>query len=258
MNKIKIAFFDIDGTLIDFHKKEISEKVLETLGRLKEKGVILCLATGRSPLVLPHFQGIEFDAFLTYNGSYCFDAEKEIFSNPIPQEDIRQLIKNAKAIKRPVSIATKERLAANGVDQDLLDYFGIAGLQVEVADDFDKLLQEEIYQMMMGCYESEYPYMMKDIKNARIAAWWNRAVDIIPANGGKGKAVEKVLEYYHFDKSEAIAFGDGNNDIEMLKSVGTGVAMGNGSEQLKAVADDVCGHVAKDGIYHYCLDHGLI
>ncbi|HIR87077.1 MAG TPA: HAD hydrolase family protein, partial [Candidatus Limivicinus faecipullorum] len=57
---------------------------------------------------------------------------------------------------------------------------------------------------------------------------------------------------------KAIAFGDGNNDIEMLQTVGTGIAMANASEQLKAVADKVCGHVAQDGIYHYCLEQGLI
>ena len=140
----------------------------------------------------------------------------------------------------------------------MVDYFAHANLEVEVADDFNTLLQEKVYQVMMGCYESDYTYMMKDIRNAKITAWWNRAVDIIPADGGKGKGIEKVLEYYHFDKSEAIAFGDGNNDIEMLQSVGTGVAMANGSDQLKVVADDVCGYVAEDGIYHYCLGHGLI
>lgn len=139
-----------------------------------------------------------------------------------------------------------------------MDYFGHAKLEVEVADDFDSLLQEDVYQIMMGCYESEYAHMMKDIRFSRITAWWDRAVDIIPADGGKGKAVEKILEYYHFDRSEAIAFGDGNNDIEMLQSVGTGVAMANGSERLKAVADDVCGHITEDGIYYYCLEHGLI
>ncbi|ACZ07278.1 Putative bifunctional phosphatase/peptidyl-prolyl cis-trans isomerase [Sebaldella termitidis] len=258
MKKIKIAFFDIDGTLIDMNTKRISEKMLETLVRLKENGIILCLATGRSPMALPHFKKVEFDAFLTFNGSYCFNSEKTIFSNPIPTEDIKQLIKNATEIGRPISVATKERLGANGADQDLVDYFAHANLEVEVADDFDTLLQEKVYQVMMGCYESDYTYMMKDIRNAKITAWWNRAVDIIPADGGKGKGIEKVLEYYHFDKSEAIAFGDGNNDIEMLQSVGTGVAMANGSDQLKVVADDVCGYVAEDGIYHYCLGHGLI
>ena len=69
MKKIKIAFFDIDGTLIDMNTKRISEKMLETLVRLKENGIILCLATGRSPMALPHFKKVEFDAFLTFNGS---------------------------------------------------------------------------------------------------------------------------------------------------------------------------------------------
>ena len=57
---------------------------------------------------------------------------------------------------------------------------------------------------------------------------------------------------------EALAFGDGNNDIEMLQAVGTGVAMENGSDELKAVADDICGHVAEDGVYQYCVKYGLI
>lgn len=258
MKEIKIAFFDIDGTLIDLDRKEISEKMLETLMRLKRRGIILCLATGRAPMTLPHFGEIEFDAFLTFNGSYCFNSEQTIFSNPLASEDVKRLIENAGEIGRPVSIATKNRLAANGADRDLIDYYAIAKLKVEIADDFDMLAREEVFQVMMGCYESEYAHMMKDIGSARITAWWDRAVDIIPSDGGKGKGIEKILEYYNLDKSEAIAFGDGNNDIEMLQSVGTGVAMANGSDRLKAVADDVCGHVAEDGIYHYCVGHGLI
>lgn len=91
MERIRIAFFDIDGTLIDFSSKQISAKTLDALARLRAKGVILCLATGRSPLELPHFPGIEFDVFLTFNGSYCFDAGQVLFSNPIPPDDIRKL-----------------------------------------------------------------------------------------------------------------------------------------------------------------------
>ncbi len=258
MDRIRIAFFDIDGTLVDFHTHQISAKTVEALARLRAQGVILCLATGRSPLTLPCFPEIKFDVFLTFNGSYCYDSEQILFSNPIPHEDILKLIENSASIDRPVCIATKNRLAANGTDKDLTDYFRIAGLEVEIAKDFDDLLQEKIYQVMMGCYKPEYPLVMKDVQHAKIAAWWDRAVDIIPANGGKGIAIKKVLEHYHLDPEEAIAFGDGNNDIDMLQSVGTGIAMGNASEQLKAVADHVCGHVAQDGIYHYCLKKGLI
>lgn len=67
-----------------------------------------------------------------------------------------------------------------------------------------------------------------------------------------------MLEHYHIDRSEAVAFGDGNNDLEMLKAVGHGIAMGNGSDELKEIAEEVCGHVVDDGIYYYCKEHGLI
>ena len=57
---------------------------------------------------------------------------------------------------------------------------------------------------------------------------------------------------------DAMAFGDGNNDLEMFGAVGTGVAMANGSDALKAAATDICGACVEDGIYHYCVEHGLI
>lgn len=53
MGKIKIIFFDIDGTLIDMQKKQISEKMIETLQKLKKNGIKLCIATGRAPITLP-------------------------------------------------------------------------------------------------------------------------------------------------------------------------------------------------------------
>ena len=70
MKDIKIIFFDIDGTLIAMDQDTISEKTLEALKRLQEKEVNLCLATGRGPLLVPHLEGVEFDAFHTYNVSY--------------------------------------------------------------------------------------------------------------------------------------------------------------------------------------------
>ena len=139
-----------------------------------------------------------------------------------------------------------------------MDYYAIAKQEVAVADDFEEVEREEIYQVMMGCRREEYPRMMQGVRNARITAWWDRAVDIIPADSGKGTGVRKILEHYRLNKEEAIAFGDGSNDIEMLQAVGLGVAMENASEQLKDIADDICGHVAGDGIYHYCVKHGLI
>ena len=258
MNRIKIIFFDIDGTLVDMQTKRISAKTTEVLRRLKENGIKICIATGRSPISLPKFDGVDFDAYLTFNGSYCYDESGAILSNPIRTKDVQTIIRNAAAIGRPVAVATKDRLAANGTDDDLAEYYSFAHQVLTVTEDFEAVCQEKIYQVMLGCREADYPAILDGVQDAKITAWWDRAVDIIPAGGGKGMGIQKILDYYHLDRTEAMAFGDGNNDIEMLEAVGTGIAMENASPGLKAVADDIGGHVAQDGVYHYCLDHGLI
>ena len=258
MDNIKIVFFDIDGTLINLGAKDLSDKTRETLNRLREKGILICIATGRPPLTVPRFEGVAFDAYLTFNGSYCYNESGVIFSNPIPSADVQKIIENAQEMGRPVSIATRERLDANGSDTDLADYYAFVRMQVPVDANFELTAKQDVYQLMMGCRKEEYGQVMRSVTGAKITAWWERAVDIIPANGGKGVGVEKILSHYGLSASQALAFGDGNNDIEMLQTVGTGVAMGNASEELKMIANDVCGHVADDGIYHYCLAHGLI
>jgi len=256
---IKIVFFDIDGTLVDIGARGMSPKTREALLRLKERGIKICVATGRSPVELPDFDGVEFDAYLTFNGSYCYDRQGTIFSNPIRKEDVVKVIENCTRMGRPVSLATRTRLAANGCDDpDLADYYAIPGLKLEVAEDFDEACREPVYQIMMGCRKEDHEAIIRGADGVKITAWWYRAADVIPANGGKGTGVQKVLEHYGLTRTEAMALGDGNNDIEMLETVGTGIAMGNGSDALKAVATDTCGPVSRDGVYYYCEAHGLI
>lgn len=258
MNNIKIAFFDIDGTLSDMKTKKISEKTIYMLKELQKKGIMICIASGRGPMTLPKFEGVQFDAYVLFNGAYCYNEKERIYSNPISNEDIKILLENAKKMNRPVAIASSERLVANGKDADLVEYFSFAKLELEVSENFEEVSSEEIYQVMLSCREEEYGAILKNTENAKIASWWERAADVIPVAGGKGNGIRKTLEYYGIDKEDAIAFGDGNNDVEMFEAVGTAVAMGNASAELKELATDMCGHVSEDGIYHYCVEQQLI
>lgn len=258
MKNIKIVFFDIDGTLFKLHTNEISPKTLETLQKLRKNGIKICIATGRSPMGLPKFEGIEFDAYLTYNGSYCYVDDETIFSNSLLKGDVKQILMNAAKMGKPVTVALKSEMSSNGLDADLEHYMSVENLDLNVSDDFEDKVKDEVYQVMLACCPQEYDAILENVKQAKIATWWDKAVDIIPTNGGKGRGIASMLEYYGFDKSEALAFGDGNNDIEMLEAVGTGVAMGNASDDLKAVADEICGDVAEDGIYYYCVEKNLI
>lgn len=258
MNNIKIVFFDIDGTLFKLHTNEMSSKTLETLQKLRANGIKICIATGRSPMGLPVFEGVEFDAYLTYNGSYCYAYGTTIFSNSLSDEDVNQILNNAAKMGRAVTVALKSEMSSNGLDADLEHYMAVENLDLEVSDDFEQKAKSEIYQVMLACCPQEYDAILENVKQAKIATWWDKAVDVIPANGGKGMGIAAMLEYYGYDKSEALAFGDGNNDIEMLQAVGTGVAMGNASEDLKAVADYICKDVSEDGIYWYCKENNII
>ena len=258
MGNIGIAFFDVDGTLSDMQTKRISEKTLEALRRLRENGVRICIATGRAPCLLPDLGGIQADVFLTCSGALCYDENGIIFSNPIAAPAVQQLIRNAEAIGRPVAVLTKTRLAANGLDADLVQYYAFADWELTVAPDFEEVSRGEVYQVVMSCLAADHAAILSGVEGAAITGWWDRAVDIIPVGGGKGLGVEKILEHYGLERSQSIAFGDGENDMEMLQSAGTGVAMGNAKPALKAMADEVCLSVAEDGVYHYCVSHGLI
>jgi len=259
MKDVKIIFFDIDGTLIDMNRKQISSKMLDTLRALKKQNILLCIATGRSPIALPHFEDVNFDAFLTFNGSYCYNQKESIYENPIPQKDIKQIIENSQTLGRPVAIATKDRTITNGKDADLIEYFSFAHQEPVISKDFNSTIDnEKIYQLMLGSRKEDYDKVMNNTTDSKITAWWNRAVDIIPASGGKGIGISKILDYYGLDKSQAIAFGDGNNDIEMLKAVGWGLAMDNASDDLKTIANEVIGSVTDDGIHKFCVENNLI
>ena len=258
MNPVRIIFFDIDGTLVDSATGRIPPKTYEALHRLRGNGILLCIATGRSPAVVPNFGDFHFDAFCTFNGSLCYAGETIIHSDPLSPKDVAKVLENASAIGRPVSVATRDRMAANGIDADLADYYRLADLTLTVADDFDSVCQEDVYQIMLGCRTADHEAIIRDASGVKIAVSWDRAADVIPVSSGKGRSIAKILKYFHLDASEAMAFGDSYNDIEMLQAVGTSVAMGNAAQRLKEIADDVCGHVSEDGIYHYCIDHGLI
>lgn len=83
-------------------------------------------------------------------------------------------------------------------------------------------------------------------------------LNVLQEEVSKSLAIKKVLQYFDIDKSEAIAFGDGGNDIDMLELVGLGIAMGNGNEQLKAVADFVTKNSSEDGIDYTLRKCGII
>ena len=90
---VKAIFFDIDGTLVSFETHKIPASTQEALKALRDKGIKIFIATGRPQCLINNLGDLEFDGYITVNGSYCFTAgHQPIYKGCIPQEDIERLI----------------------------------------------------------------------------------------------------------------------------------------------------------------------
>ena len=106
-----------------------------------------------------------------------------------------------------------------------------------------------ISQCCIYATEQEAKEFIEDLPDCKISQWNPCAYDVIPKQGGKTAGIESVLKHYGIKQEEIMAFGDAENDIEMLQYAKIGVAMGNADDEVKEAADYVTDTVDSDGIY---------
>ena len=110
--------------------------------------------------------------------------------------------------------------------------------------------EHETFQMSPYISRDQEAELLSLLPNTRGVRWHPDFVDLIPADGGKDRGIQRFLDHYGWSKEQTISFGDGGNDVDMLRFTGIGVAMGNATEEPKAVADYVTDDVDHDGIWN--------
>ena len=98
---------------------------------------------------------------------------------------------------------------------------------------------------------------MPELKFVRISPT-SDAVECFDINANKGKTIHDMADYLGINPENCMAFGDSQNDLEMMKACGISVAMGNASDEVKAAADYVTSDVKDDGIWKALVRYGLI
>ena len=109
--------------------------------------------------------------------------------------------------------------------------------------------KEPIYQCILMASRSELTRLKESLTLCDIQRSTSQSVDIVPKGGSKDKGIVALMNYLGLTMHEVAAFGDHFNDIDMLKSVGLGVAMGNAKKQVKEIADYVTADNNHDGVY---------
>lgn len=255
---IQAIFFDIDGTLASFQTHQIPLSTFETLKTLKNNGIKLFIATGRGKDGLDILQGFPFDGYITLNGQYCFTDEEVIYENTIDSQDIQNLLNYLDKKPFPCGF-TEEHTKYFNMRNHLVDEIHeITHNDNHPARDCRDVAQQKIYQCMCFVDEKEEIEVLKVMPHCHASRWYPTFCDISPLGGSKQHGIDQFLKYYHIDLAHTMAFGDGGNDIEMLKHVALSIAMKNANDKVKAIVDYVTDDVDHDGIYKACKHFQLL
>ncbi|RSD28183.1 Cof-type HAD-IIB family hydrolase [Mesobacillus subterraneus] len=246
----KIVFFDIDGTLLD-HDKNLPASAKEAIGLLKENGVFVAIATGRAPFMFESLRKeLDIDSFVSFNGQYVVFEGEAIYKNPLNGEKIENLYLKAEEKGHPVVFMNHRTMKSSVKHHEYIE-MSLGGLKFAHPEhDHTFYVDRDLYQTLLFCEEGAEGYYLEAFPEFKLIRWHPYSVDILPAGGSKAEGIKKMIERLGFKTEDVYAFGDGLNDLEMLETVGTGVAMGNAVPELKELANMVTKDVDDNGIWH--------
>jgi len=265
MGKIEAVIFDVDGTLYDYREGKIHNSTVEAINYLKEKGIIIVIASARSYSELSEdcIRRVAADYYIGASGHCIQDCQgRSIFEDRFTYaqtEFVKEL-----AIKYDAGLCLK-----------YANYTCLYRKPTEMHAIFSNIGTPKCPSVISNCmnhHEEELPVGFTLYGEAReqiraeveqrsdefrMELFRNGIVgEIYGANINKMTAVTYLMSRLGIAKENCVAFGDGGNDVEMIKWAGIGVAMANGHDCLKDVADYVCGNGWEDGIskFIYLLD----
>lgn len=248
----KIIFFDVDGTLTNYEDGSIHPSTKKAIESLIRKGIKVVVATGRPLSMCKELEELGIETFITANGGYVKHKQEVIHKVPMDKTVIQEVVEFAKFENNGLSFYT-EGFYMNGVMENKI----FTALQETLSlHDYpatmNGLSEQEVFLMCLFANDETVEKYKNHFPHLTFKRWHPYVLNVLQEDVSKSLAMKKTLAYFGIDPSEAIAFGDGENDIDMLEFVGLGIAMGNGSEQLKRVANFVTKQ-SKDGGIDYAL-----
>ncbi len=235
----KVVVSDLDGTLLN-NQHQISPHTRRTLHRLTERGIRFIVATGRHHIDVQSIRDtLGLDIFLiTANGAVVHDKQDNcIYNQTIPPQLAQELVEIERRPDIDLHLYQGDEWLVEAESPELLAYHKDSGFTYRVVDPIalDKQGINKIF------YTGEHPELV-ELENRLLTYFGDRlsiafstptCLEAMQKGVNKGNAVKAVLELNGYQLQDAIAFGDGMNDFEMLSMAGRGVVMGNAHSRLK-------------------------
>ena len=261
-NKIvyRAIALDLDGTLTN-SKKEVTPATRETLLTAQENGAHIILASGRPTFgIEPVAECLELSTrggyILSYNGGKIIDwrTKEEIYSQHLPSDVIPVLYNYAKEHGYALlGYVGKEIITESADDKYVAEESRINKMNIRKVENLFEALEPHPTKLLM----TGDPTLMLKAEEDLVEKLGDRMdifrsapffLELVPKGIDKAKSLTRLLAKINLTPSDMIAFGDGYNDLSMLKLAGMGVAMENAAPEVRAEADYVTLSNEKDGV----------
>ena len=248
----RLLFMDLDGTLLN-DAKQISQGNRDALNGALERGHGVIITTGR-PLksAMDQAHKLELDRpgcyLIAYNGAVIYDwAEgKQIFARTLPYEAVFRTVDKANDMGLHVQTydTWKVLVEPRCDDAAVRRYCGLIDMEFSVIGDVRKDLREEPVKCLVINYEEQTDLLkiqdwirqnMHDMVDCFFSC--DQYLEVVPKGMNKGEAVKMLCSMMNISIEDAVAVGDAANDLSMIEAAGIGVAMANGTPDVKSVAD---------------------
>ena len=257
----KALFLDIDGTILK-PDHTYTESTKDAIIQVKDQGVEVFLATGRPIHEINELAAeLTIDSFIGYNGAYALYQKETIVDEPIDAAEIDKFVEIAKENNHEFVMYTNGGNYFSNLDSPIVKLFTEA-FQMEHNETYTRAVNHQILGVTVmnvkrsqsSLYEFDPAFHLSQVNVKGV----ENSYDIIRDTVNKGEAITKLLHRINVAKEEAIAFGDGMNDKEMLRAVGEGFAMANAHPDLFQYAKHRTTSVTDSGIFNGLKELGLV
>ena len=242
---MKVFFFDIDGTLAE--GLEVPLSAAGAIKQIREDGNLVFICTGRPVDYVKKNFGDYCDGSICFNGRYAELKGEELYDAPLSDDIVGELVKRLDELEAGYTFYNNGQSFSGGYRDSEYESLNLQG--------------QLVYNFNLYFKSFEHFEVIKEkmndicIFNPHGAAL---SADATIKGSDKGIAIKEVLRKLQIELNDSYAFGDGANDVSMLKAVGHGICMGNGLESTKEVSEYVTTAIDNDGVYNALVHYGFI
>lgn len=247
-----MAAFDLDRTLLNDEKK-IPNENLKVLKQLRQNNILPVIATGRDRFeVQDVIQDGDFQAVVSANGSDVWYQQQTLFEDNLTQDTLQRLLKWIDQHQICIALSNHDQIIVNRIDQYVrINYRRIhkdlprVSNKLELTTNVTKAL---VFLPLTTAGKKLEADMRELFPELMIYRNSDVCIDLVGLAGTKADGLERLRQKLQLQEAPLYTFGDGINDISMLKTADYGIAMGNAPKEVQKEADYVTKAYDQNGI----------